>query len=61
MSTVYAYHCSKCDIDVEMRKPMSLAERAEPCPYCRRILDRVYTPQHVGKFPGRTPPFHKNR
>ena len=40
----YDYRCPKCDEDVPVIKPMSQAEQPEPCPICKRIMQRVFSP-----------------
>jgi len=43
----YEYHCESCGRDEDIRKPLSLIGRAETCPDCNSLMDRVIVAPYV--------------
>ena len=41
---VYEYHCSYCDLDVEIKKPMARATDEEFCSICGTKMERKFSP-----------------
>ena len=57
----YLYQCSRCEEQpITITKPMTMASQPEPCPVCRRAMERVYTVP-AGHVVRGTPGYHRPR
>lgn len=60
MPPTYDYRCARCDDGLTVVKPMSAANEPEPCPVCKRPMDKL-VPLTNFRVQGATPSFHRPR
>lgn len=56
----YEYRCNYCDDGLTVTKPMDQASAPEPCPICRRPMEKL-VPLVNARVKGGTPGYHRPR